>query len=81
MDAGAHPAAAVAISAVSCHKPAELDRCLPSRASTVIAPNVTQTRATPAASGIETFAMDKQIAFTALVGTLSLRAIRAQSDS
>ena len=81
MDSDAHPTRRVVVPAVSRDRSPPDDRSrLPQRPA-IIHPGLAEAGPTSAASWPETFQPDSQASFSGLIGTLALRAIRAQHNS
>ena len=78
MDSDAQSIGRVVVAALSRDRSPPSDRCSLSHISALIRPRLTQTGSTSATSRPEMFKPDRQASFSGLIGTLALRAIRAQ---
>jgi hypothetical protein len=81
MDSDTHPTRQMAVNTLARHGPSEHERCNLPRMPALIPPSLAQTGAAPEASCSEPLKMHRQVGLSALVGTLSLRAIRSQCNS
>ena len=78
MDSDAQSSGRVVVAALSRDQSPSSDRRRLSHSSALIRPRLTQTGSTSATSWPEMFKADRQASFSGLIGTLALRAIRAQ---
>ena len=78
MDSDAQSSGRVVVAALSRDQSPSSDRRRLSHSSALIRPRLTQTGSISATSRPEMFKPDRQASFSGLIGTLALRAIRAQ---